>query len=82
MSSLRRGATLIVDKTRKLENLIIDRKVTLVDDDGKPQKRLIIRVIMIVRMRDSDESGDYDEDPYDDDDDDDDICMKDRVGWL
>nr|GFA05680.1 hypothetical protein [Tanacetum cinerariifolium] len=42
-----------------LEMLIINGKVTLVDDDdGKPLKRLIIRVIMI---GDSYENGDYDD---------------------
>ncbi|GJS29241.1 hypothetical protein Tco_1293138 [Tanacetum coccineum] len=40
-----------VDKIGKLEKLIIDGKLTLVDDDGKPLKK----------------NGDYDEDPYDDD---------------
>nr|GEY93510.1 RNA-directed DNA polymerase, eukaryota [Tanacetum cinerariifolium] len=38
----------IVDKIGKLEMLIINGKVTLMNDDvGKPLKRLIIRVIMI-----------------------------------
>ncbi|GJW94028.1 hypothetical protein Tco_0173700 [Tanacetum coccineum] len=36
------STTPIVDKIRKLEKLIIEGKVTLVDDDGKPMKRLII----------------------------------------
>ncbi|GJX86600.1 hypothetical protein Tco_0337374, partial [Tanacetum coccineum] len=31
---------LLLKKFRKLENLIIDRKVTLVDDDGKPLKKV------------------------------------------
>nr|GEV07365.1 hypothetical protein [Tanacetum cinerariifolium] len=61
------STTPIVDKIRKLKKLIIDGKITLVDDDGKPLKILIIRVIMIVRMSDSYENDDYDEDPYDDD---------------
>ncbi|GKB25152.1 hypothetical protein Tco_0864553, partial [Tanacetum coccineum] len=34
------STTLIVDKIRKLEKLIIDGKVTLVDDDGKPLKKV------------------------------------------
>ncbi|GJS94078.1 zinc finger, CCHC-type containing protein, partial [Tanacetum coccineum] len=34
------GTTPIVDKIRKLENLIIDGKITLVDDDGKPLKKV------------------------------------------
>ncbi|GJS99628.1 hypothetical protein Tco_0820798 [Tanacetum coccineum] len=61
------STTPIVDQIGKLEKLIIKGKVTLVDDDSKPPKRLIIQVIMRVRMRDTYESGDYDEDPYDDD---------------
>ncbi|GJU11144.1 hypothetical protein Tco_1133540 [Tanacetum coccineum] len=58
------STTPIIDKIGKIEKLIMDGKVTLVDDDGIPLKKLIIRVIMI---RDSIENGDYDEDPYDDD---------------
>ncbi|GJY76374.1 hypothetical protein Tco_0481490 [Tanacetum coccineum] len=34
------STTPIVDKIRKLEKLIIDGKVTLVDDDGKPLKKV------------------------------------------
>ncbi|GKF04557.1 hypothetical protein Tco_0035225, partial [Tanacetum coccineum] len=34
------STTPIVDKIRKLEKLIIEEKVTLVDDDGKPLKRV------------------------------------------
>nr|GEU60757.1 stigma-specific Stig1 family protein [Tanacetum cinerariifolium] len=36
------STTFVVEKIRKFEKLIIDEKVTLVDDEGKPLKRLII----------------------------------------
>nr|GEV48976.1 hypothetical protein [Tanacetum cinerariifolium] len=49
------STTLIVDKIGKLEKVIIDGKVTFVDDEGKPLKK------------DSYEKGDNDEDPYNDD---------------
>ncbi|GJV68899.1 hypothetical protein Tco_1484408 [Tanacetum coccineum] len=61
------STTSIVDKIEKLEKLIIDEKATLVDDDGKPLKRVDYLGDHDVRMRDSYENGDYDEDPYDDD---------------
>ncbi|GJV88140.1 hypothetical protein Tco_1532078 [Tanacetum coccineum] len=34
------GTTPIINKIRKLEKLIIDEKVTLVDDDGKPLEKV------------------------------------------
>ncbi|GKC39141.1 hypothetical protein Tco_1051525 [Tanacetum coccineum] len=34
------STTPVVDKIEKLEKLIIDQKVTLVDDDGKPLKNV------------------------------------------
>ncbi|GJT10262.1 retrotransposon protein, putative, ty1-copia subclass [Tanacetum coccineum] len=58
------STTPIVDKTGKLEKLIIDGKVTLVDDDervGFGTKSLL------EQWRDTYENGDYDEDPYDND---------------
>ncbi|GJU89800.1 hypothetical protein Tco_1302223 [Tanacetum coccineum] len=42
-SSIR--TTPIVDKIRKIEKLIVDGKLTLMDNDGKPLKRLIIQDI-------------------------------------
>ncbi|GJX51339.1 hypothetical protein Tco_0278184 [Tanacetum coccineum] len=38
--TIRTSTTLIVEKIRKIEKLIIDGKVTLVDDDGKPLKKV------------------------------------------
>ena len=35
--------TPIVEKIKKLEKLIIDGKVTLMDDDGKPMKKVDYR---------------------------------------
>ncbi|GJT00414.1 retrotransposon protein, putative, ty1-copia subclass [Tanacetum coccineum] len=55
------STTPIVDKIVKLKKLIIDGKVTLMDDDGKPLKSLL------EQWTDSYENGDYDEDLYDDD---------------
>ncbi|GJW54917.1 putative reverse transcriptase domain-containing protein [Tanacetum coccineum] len=58
------STTPIVDKIGKLEKLIIEGKVTLVDDDemvGFGTKSLL------EQWTDSYENGDYDEDPYDDD---------------
>ncbi|GKC92450.1 hypothetical protein Tco_1157892 [Tanacetum coccineum] len=58
------STTLITDKIRKIEKLIIDGKVTLVDDDervGFSAKSLL------KQWSDSYENGDYNEDPYDDD---------------
>ncbi|GKC32994.1 hypothetical protein Tco_1040288 [Tanacetum coccineum] len=58
----------ISDVVMKLEQLIIDGKCTLVDDDGKPLKR-----VYYPGDHDSDDerdsygNSDYDEDPYDDD---------------
>ncbi|GKA52668.1 stigma-specific STIG1 family protein [Tanacetum coccineum] len=58
------STTPIVEKIDKTKRLIIDRKVTLVDDEGKPFiKRLILRVIMIETY----ENADYEYDPYNDD---------------
>nr|GFD23538.1 hypothetical protein [Tanacetum cinerariifolium] len=52
----------------KLEKLIIIEKVTLVDDDGKPLKKVDYPGDHdSENERDSYEKGDYDEDPYDDD---------------
>nr|GEW05522.1 hypothetical protein [Tanacetum cinerariifolium] len=81
---------------RKLEKLIIDEKVALVDDDGKPLKRVnytgdhdsedkvesvdsdmarsmasesvgLCTKSLLEQCRDSYDSGEYNEDPYDDD---------------
>ncbi|GKE65584.1 hypothetical protein Tco_1519745, partial [Tanacetum coccineum] len=62
------STTVIIDKIEKLGKLIIEGKVTLVDDDDKPLKK-----VNYPRDHDSDDetdsyvNGDYDEDPYDDD---------------
>ncbi|GJX78781.1 putative ribonuclease H-like domain-containing protein [Tanacetum coccineum] len=57
------STTPIVDKIGKLEKLIIEGKVTLVDDNSKPLKKFDYP-----EDHDSDdENGDYDEDQYDDD---------------
>ncbi|GKC75608.1 hypothetical protein Tco_1126382 [Tanacetum coccineum] len=62
------NTTPIVEKIGKLEQLIIDGKCTLFDDDGKP-----LKMVDYPGDHDSDdekdsyENGDYDEDPYDDD---------------
>ncbi|GKA21832.1 hypothetical protein Tco_0707794 [Tanacetum coccineum] len=45
------GTTPIINKIRKLEKLVIDGKVTLVDDDGKPLEKV-------------DYPGDYDSEDY------------------
>ncbi|GKA09224.1 hypothetical protein Tco_0688555 [Tanacetum coccineum] len=45
------STTPIVEKIDKIERLIIDGKVTFVDDEVKPLERLILWVIMIVRMK-------------------------------
>ncbi|GKC86766.1 retrotransposon protein, putative, ty1-copia subclass [Tanacetum coccineum] len=51
-----------VEPTKELEKLIIEWKVTLVDDDGKPLKK-----VDYPGDHDSeDESSDFDEEPYDD----------------
>ncbi|GJT53627.1 RNA-directed DNA polymerase, eukaryota, reverse transcriptase zinc-binding domain protein [Tanacetum coccineum] len=89
------STTPIVDKIGKLEKLIIKRKINLVDDDGKPLKKVDYlgdhdsedevdpvdndmahsmaseRVgfgtkSLLEQWRDTYESGDCDEDPYDD----------------
>ncbi|GJT88103.1 hypothetical protein Tco_1069820 [Tanacetum coccineum] len=62
------NSTPIVEKIGKLEQLIIDGKCTLFDDDGKPLKRVDYPGDHDSDdERDSYENGDYDEDPYDDD---------------
>ncbi|GKD26816.1 hypothetical protein Tco_1233030, partial [Tanacetum coccineum] len=47
VESSRTSTTLIVEKNDKLERLIIDEKVTIVDDEGKPLAKI-------------DSSGDHD----------------------
>nr|GEV25152.1 hypothetical protein [Tanacetum cinerariifolium] len=62
------STTPIVVKIRKLEKLIIDGKVTLVDDDGKPLKNVGCGTkSLLEQWRDTYENSDNDEDPYDDD---------------
>ncbi|GKC74596.1 hypothetical protein Tco_1120479, partial [Tanacetum coccineum] len=64
------STTPIVDKIGKLEKLIIDGKVTFVDDDSKPLKKERVgfsTTSLVEQLRDTYENGDYDEDPYDDD---------------
>ncbi|GJR52661.1 hypothetical protein Tco_1403182, partial [Tanacetum coccineum] len=62
------STTPIVDKIGKIEKLIMDEKVTLVDDDGIPLKKVNYPGDHDSEdERDSYENGDYDEDPYDDD---------------
>ncbi|GKB93015.1 hypothetical protein Tco_0979152, partial [Tanacetum coccineum] len=57
-----------VETTKELEKLIIEGKVTLVDDDGKPLKiNGFGTKSLLEQWTDSYENGDYDEDPYDDD---------------
>nr|GEV42900.1 DNA helicase [Tanacetum cinerariifolium] len=56
--------TPIVKKIDKIEKLIIEEKVTLVDDEGKPLKRLLLRESMWTV---SCENADYGYDTYDDD---------------
>ncbi|GKD65714.1 hypothetical protein Tco_1307822 [Tanacetum coccineum] len=47
MWNLQKSTTPIIEKIDKIEKLIIDEKVTLVNDEGKPLKKV-------------DSSGDYD----------------------
>ncbi|GKA92129.1 hypothetical protein Tco_0814054 [Tanacetum coccineum] len=66
------NTTPIIEKIRKIEKLIIYGKVTLADDDGKPLKKLIIRVgfrtqSLLEQWSDFYENDDYNEEPYDDD---------------
>ncbi|GKD77358.1 hypothetical protein Tco_1339979, partial [Tanacetum coccineum] len=64
----------IVNDVEKIEKLIIDGKVTLVDDDCKPLKQVdypervgFSAKSLLEQWSDSYVNGDYDEDPYDDD---------------
>nr|GFB10844.1 hypothetical protein [Tanacetum cinerariifolium] len=41
----------IAEKVDKLEKLIIDEKITLVDDEGKPLKKMDYPDVLIVRMK-------------------------------
>ncbi|GKC17333.1 hypothetical protein Tco_1014115 [Tanacetum coccineum] len=64
--------TPIVNKTGKLEKVIIDGKKFLVDDEGKLLKKPTERVgfdnnSLLEQWRDTYENVDYDYDPYDDD---------------
>ncbi|GJW34859.1 hypothetical protein Tco_0057779 [Tanacetum coccineum] len=62
----------VVEPTKEVSNSNTFDVLNLVDNDeelgtNRWTSNLIIRVIMIVRMRDSYENGNYDEDPYDND---------------
>ncbi|GKB17818.1 RNA-directed DNA polymerase, eukaryota, reverse transcriptase zinc-binding domain protein [Tanacetum coccineum] len=69
------NTTPIVEKIGKLEQLIIDGKCTLFDDDvdkirlfyGYRNGWFFTQSLLETRAIDSYENGDYDEDPYDDD---------------
>ncbi|GJY20645.1 reverse transcriptase domain-containing protein [Tanacetum coccineum] len=64
------STTPIVDKNDKLEKLIIDEKITLVDDEGKPLKKERVDYgnnSLLEQWREIYENADYDYDPYDDD---------------
>ncbi|GJS16009.1 RNA-directed DNA polymerase, eukaryota [Tanacetum coccineum] len=61
----------IIEKIDKLEKLIIDGKIKLVDDEGKPMKKASERVgygtnSLLEQWRETYENTDYDYDPYDD----------------
>nr|GEZ29565.1 hypothetical protein [Tanacetum cinerariifolium] len=58
------STTPIINKTRKIEKLIIDGNVTLVDDDERVGFRT---QSLLEQWMDSYNNCDYDEDPYDDD---------------
>ncbi|GKE31196.1 reverse transcriptase domain, reverse transcriptase zinc-binding domain protein, partial [Tanacetum coccineum] len=55
--------TLIVEKIDKIEKLIIDGKVTLVDDEEKPLEK----ISLLEQWKESYENDDYEYDSYDDD---------------
>ncbi|GJS37997.1 hypothetical protein Tco_0536379 [Tanacetum coccineum] len=59
--------TPIVEKIDKTERLIIDGKVTLADDDGKPLTNVDFSGDHDSEDEENYENGDYDFDPYDDD---------------
>ncbi|GJU46669.1 proteasome subunit alpha type-5 [Tanacetum coccineum] len=65
------STTPIVEKIGKIEKLIIDGKVTLLDDNGKPLKNVDYLgdhdSENEVESVDNDMNDDYDEDPYNDD---------------
>ncbi|GKE16151.1 hypothetical protein Tco_1423728 [Tanacetum coccineum] len=64
------STTPIVEKIGNIEKLIMDGKVTLVDDQGVPVKKEkggFGTTSLLEQRRDSYENGDYDYDPYDDD---------------
>ncbi|GKF43189.1 hypothetical protein Tco_0129741 [Tanacetum coccineum] len=62
------STTPIVEKIDKIERLIIDEKVTLVDDEGKPLEKVDSSGDHDSEdEKDTYENVDYDYDPYDDD---------------
>ncbi|GKD90453.1 hypothetical protein Tco_1365960 [Tanacetum coccineum] len=57
----------VIAKIDKIEKLIINGKVTLVDDEGKPLEKDVYSGDYNMEWNDSYENGDYEYDPYDDD---------------
>nr|GEY23743.1 hypothetical protein [Tanacetum cinerariifolium] len=60
------STTPVIEKIDKIEKLIIEGKVTLVDDDGKPLGKSFF-FSLLEQWTKSYENGDYSYDPYDDD---------------
>nr|GEZ04174.1 RNA-directed DNA polymerase, eukaryota [Tanacetum cinerariifolium] len=60
------STTLIIEKNDKIEKLIIDGKVTLVDDEGKTVE-MVDYSSLLEQWKESYENDDYEYDPYDDD---------------
>ncbi|GJZ00079.1 hypothetical protein Tco_0517508 [Tanacetum coccineum] len=61
------STTHIVEKINKMERLIIEGKVTLVDDEGKPLTKVDSSGDHDSEDEESYVNGDFDVDPYDDD---------------
>ncbi|GKA90969.1 hypothetical protein Tco_0812839 [Tanacetum coccineum] len=62
------STTPIIEKIDKIEKLIIDGRVTLVDDEGKPlEKDGYGTQSLLEQWKGSYENDDYEYDPYDDD---------------
>nr|GEV17988.1 high affinity nitrate transporter 2.6-like [Tanacetum cinerariifolium] len=60
-------STTIIEKINKIEKLIIDEKVTLLDDEGKPLVDYSGNYDSEDEWRESYKNDDYEYDPYDDD---------------
>nr|GEV19701.1 hypothetical protein [Tanacetum cinerariifolium] len=56
------STTLVIEKIDKIEKLIIEGEVTLMDDEGKPFEKSLLE-----QWTESYENGDYGYEPYDDD---------------